>query len=223
MWDLVLLMQKYKDVLENRIQAANKLKDIIPMHKLKEEDWQIVAISDGGLIIANEIRKNLSNNIDYLFSESIKAPNNSECEVARVSENEEIIIIDELIDSFDIKLDFIYGEAQRKHEEKILSYIYKYRKGKPFLDVQDKVVLLVDEGSETGVRLTTAIKSIFALKPKAIYVAVPLIPTAVLEMIEPYADDVYFIWDIDDYVETSLYYKEFDDIKEEEIEKILGV
>ncbi len=216
-------MQKYKDVLKDRYEAARKLKDIIPMHKLKEEDWQIVAISDGGLVIADEIRKNLSNNIDYLFSESIKAPNNSECEVARVSENEEIIIIDELIDSFDIKLDFIYGEAQRKHEEKILSYIYKYRKGKPFLDVCDKIVLLVDEGSETGVRLTTAIKSIFALKPKAIYVAVPLIPTAVLEMIEPYVDDVYFIWDIDDYVETSLYYRRFDDIKEEEIEKILGV
>ncbi len=215
-------MQKYKEILKNRSKAAKKLKEMLPLLKIKEEEWCFVGISDGGLFIANELKKGLKNKIDYLFSESIKAPKNDECEIARVSENEEIIIIDELINSFDIKLDFIYGEAQRKHEEKILSYIYKYRKGKAFLDVEDKVVLLVDEGSETGVRLTTAIKSIFALKPKAIYVALPLIPTAVLEAIEPYVDDVFFLYNIDDYVETSLYYKEFEAIDEKIIEKILG-
>lgn len=192
------------------------------MQKLKDEDWALIAISNGGLVLAKEIAKNLPNKIDFLFNESIKAPNNPECEIARVSENEEIVIIDELVDSFDIKLDYIYGEAQRKHEEKILSYIYKYRKGRAFLDVKDRVVLLIDEGSETGMILTTAIKSIFSLKPKAIYVALPIIPTTVLDAIEPYVDDVFFIHNIDDYVNTSLYYENLDKVDEDTIEKLLG-
>ncbi len=215
-------MQKFKTFFKNRVDASNKLKDIIPMQKLKDEDWALIAISNGGLVLAKEIAKNLPNKIDFLFNESIKAPNNPECEIARVSENEEIVIIDELVDSFDIKLDYIYGEAQRKHEEKILSYIYKYRKGRAFLDVKDRVVLLIDEGSETGMILTTAIKSIFSLKPKAIYVALPIIPTTVLDAIEPYVDDVFFIHNIDDYVNTSLYYENLDKVDEDTIEKLLG-
>ena len=49
-----------------------------------------------------------------------------------VSETEEIVINDILINSFDINLDYIYGDAKRKHEDKILSYIYRYRKSTYF-------------------------------------------------------------------------------------------
>jgi putative phosphoribosyl transferase len=215
-------MQKYKDILKDRTEAAKKLKEILPMQKIKDEKWIFVAVSDGGLEIANTIRASLNNEMDYLFSEPILAPHNSECEIARVSENEDIIIIDELVKSFDIQYDYIYGEAHRKHEEKILSYIYKYRKGKHFIDVKDRVVILIDEGSETGVVFTTAIKSILNMRPKAVYIAAPILPTTVVENLEPFADEVFFAYNIDDYVETPLYYKNLPPISEEKIEKILG-
>jgi len=215
-------MQKYKDILNDRKEAASKLKEILPLQKLKDEEWIIVAVSPGGLEIATQIKDPFKNEIDYLFSEAILAPNNPDCEVARVSETKEIIIVDELVDAFDIQYDYIYGEAHRRHEENILSYIYQYRKGRHFIDVKDKVVLLLDEGSETGIKLTTAIKSILNLKPKAVYIAAPILPTTVIENIEPFADEVFFAYNIDDYVRTDLYYKELPEVKEEFIEKILG-
>ncbi|NPA66718.1 MAG: phosphoribosyltransferase [Epsilonproteobacteria bacterium] len=215
-------MQKYKDILKDRIEAASKLKEVLPLQKLREEEWIFIAVSPGGLEIASQIKGNLKNNIDYLFSEAILAPNNPECEIARVSETKEIIIVDELVDSFNIQYDYIYGEAHRRHEENILSYIYQYRKGRHFIDVKDRVVLLLDEGSETGIKLTTAIKSILNLKPKAVYIAAPILPTTVIENIEPFADEVFFAYNIDDYVQTDLYYKKLPEVKEEYIEKILG-
>ncbi len=215
-------MQKYKEILKDRYDAAQKLKELLPMQKIKEEQWDFVAVSPGGLEIAHNIKGSLRNRIDFLFSESIVAPNNSECEVARVSENEDIVIIDELVQAFDIQYDYIYGEAHRKHEEKILSYIYQYRKGRAFLDVKDRVVLLIDEGSETGVKFTTAIKSILNMQPKAVYVAAPILPTTVVDNLEPFADEIFFAYNIDDYVETKLYYKSLPPVSEERIEKILG-
>ncbi|SFV57922.1 FIG00387830: hypothetical protein [hydrothermal vent metagenome] len=215
-------MQKYKNILKDRIEAASKLKEILPMQKIKEEDWVFIAVSSGGLEIANTIKGTLRNEIDYLFSESILAPNNSECEIARVSESEDIVIIDELVDSFDIQYDYIYGEAHRKHEEKILSYIYRYRKGRHFIDIKDRVVLLFDEGAETGMKFTTALKSILSMQPKAVYVAAPILPTTVIENLEPFADEIFFAYNIDDYVQTDLYYHHLPPIKEERIEKILG-
>ena len=214
-------MQKYKNILKNRQDAAQKLIDVIPMQKFKEEEWDIIAVSKGGLALGSFLRGKLKNSLDFLFSEAILAPNNPECEVARVSEREEIVINEQLVAAFDIKYDYIYGEAHRKHEEEILSYIYQYRKGRHFSSMENRVVLLVDEGSETGSKFMTALKTILAQKPKAVYIAVAVLPTDVLEQLEPFVDDIFFLYDIDDFVETSLYYEEFEDIKDETIEKLL--
>ena len=214
-------MKKYKHIIKNRQDASNKLKDVIPMQRLKDESWKLIAVSKGGLQLALYIRGTLPNKIDFLFSEPIMAPYNEECEVARVSESEEIVINEELVGAFEIQYDYIYGEAHRKHEEKILSYVYKYRKGRHFTSVEDEVILLVDEGSETGFKLITALKTILAQKPKAVYIAVPVLPSDILEQLEPFADDIFFLYDIDDYVKTFLYYEEFEDISEEMIEKLL--
>lgn len=208
--------------MKNRQDAAIKLKDVIPMQRFKDESWKMVAVSRGGLELASYIKGKLPNSIGFLFSEAIMAPNNDECEIARVSEGEEIVINEKLVSAFEIKYDYIYGEAHRKHEEKILSHIYKYRKGRHFSSMENEVVLLVDEGSETGSKFMTALKTILAQKPKAVYIAVPVIPSDVLESLEPLADDIFFLYNIDDYVETFLYYKEFEDISEEKIEKLLG-
>ncbi len=214
-------MKKYKGVLKNREEAALKLTDVIPMQRFKDEDWDIVAVSKGGLVVGSKIKGRYSNSLDFLFSEAIVAPNNSECEIARVSETEEIVINEGLVSAFEIQYDYIYGEARRKHEENILSYVYQYRKGRHFVSMKDRVVLLVDDGSETGMKFMTALKTVLAQKPKAVYLAVPVIPADTLELLEPYADDIFFLHEIDDYVETPLYYREFDYIDEEQIEKLL--
>ncbi|MCK9492431.1 MAG: phosphoribosyltransferase [Sulfurimonas sp.] len=215
-------MKKYKHILKNRQDAATKLMDVIPMQRLKDESWKMVAISRGGLELAYLLRKKLPNALDFLFSEAILAPNNDDCEIARVSEREEIVINEQLVKTFDIQYDYIYGEAQRKHEEQILSYVYQYRKGRPFASMKGEVVLLIDEGSETGLRLMTAIKTILAMKPKALYIAVPVLPRDTLELLEPFADDIFTLYEIDDYVETTLYYEELEKVEEEKIEKYLG-
>jgi putative phosphoribosyl transferase len=214
-------MKKYKNILKNREIAASELFQVISSQKLKDENLQIIAVSKGGLEIAHYLAKKYSNNINILFSQAIMAPNNSECEIARVSEHEEIVINEDLVKSFSIKYDYIYGEAHRKHEETILSYIYKYRKGRPFPSVDDKSVLIVDDGAETGLKFMTALKTVLAQRPKAVYIAVPVIPSDVLELLEPYADEIFYLYNIDDYVETSLYYEDFPDIDEERIEKLL--
>jgi putative phosphoribosyl transferase len=214
-------MKQYKEILLNREDAAKKLLELLPKQKIKDEEWELIGISNGGLVLGSFIKAKLKNRLDILFLEPIMAPNNSECEVARVSETEEIVIQENLIESFEIQLDYIYGEAHRKHEEGILSNIYKFRKGRPFPSMKNKVVLLIDEGSETGTKFMTAVKTILAQSPKAVYIAVPVIPSDVFETLEPFVDDIFFLYDIDDYVETPLYYKKLEKVDDEMIEKIL--
>ena len=214
-------MHRYKNILKNRADAALKLQEIIPLQEMREEKWELVATSKGGLKLASFLSKRSHNNLEALFMAAITAPQKPDCEIARVSETEEIVINEELVSAFEIQYDYIYGEAHRKHEEDILSYIYQYRKGQPFPSMQDKIVMLVDDGCETGSRMLTALKTVLAQQPKAIYIAVPVLPKDVLEQLEPFVDKIFFLYDIDDFVNTEHYYEALDRVEDEMIEKLL--
>jgi putative phosphoribosyl transferase len=214
-------MKLQRFLFKDRLDAASQLKELLPFDQMRNEGWNLIAVSSGGLIIAQEINKRLKLPIDFIFSAGITAPQNPECELARVSETEEIIIHQSLVDSFDIQVDYIYGEATRKHEEKILSAIYQYRKGEHFKSMKGKNVLLIDEGSETGLKMMCAIKTAFAQKAKAVYVAAPIMPTSVVEALDPIVDGVFCLQEIEDYIDTGYYYQEFEPINEETIETIL--
>ncbi len=97
------MVKKYKNILKNRQDAAQQLLDVIPIQRYKEERWKVVALSSGGLELAYFINLRYQNKIDILLSEPIIAPNNDECELARVSEQEEIVMNENLIHSFDIQ------------------------------------------------------------------------------------------------------------------------
>ncbi len=206
---------------KNRADAAMQLKELLPLDRMKSESWNLIAVSSGGLVIADAINARLRLPIDFIFSGAITAPQNPECELARVSETEEIVIHQALVDAFEIQVDYIYGEATRKHEEKILSAIYQYRKGEHFKSMKGKNILLVDEGSETGLKLMCAIKTAFAQKAKAVYVAAPIMPGSVVEALDPIVDGVFCLHEIDDYIDTGFYYQEFEPVEEETIETIL--
>ena len=209
-------------MFEDRQDAAMKLKEQLPVEQMKREQWHLVAVSSGGLEIIHYFNTRLQLEKDFLFSAGIYAPKNSNCELARVSEHEEIVINDKLVEAFEITHDYIYGEASRKHEDKILSYVYQYRKGKHFENMQGKTVLLVDEGAESGLKLMGAIKTVLAMNPKAVYIAVPILPSDLLDGLEPLADDIFVVSSVDDYTETTSYYATFESVNDEQIEEYLG-
>lgn len=215
-------MSNARVLFPTRKDAALQLKDLLPLDQVKSEDWNFIAVSKGGLQLAAMMNERLKRHVDFLFSESISAPQNSACEIARVSETEEIVMHENLVKSFDIQVDYIYGEANRKHEEKILASIYKYRKGRHFENMRGKVALLIDEGAETGMKLMTAIKTLMAMKPKAVHIAVPILPIDVLESLEPLVDRIYYLHDIEDFMETSSYYGELPPVDDKIIATILG-
>jgi putative phosphoribosyl transferase len=208
-------------LFKDRETAAKELREALPIEQMRTENWSLVAVSTGGLEVAYHVNKRLGLPIDMLFSASIVAPHNSDCEIARVCETEEIVMHEALCYSFDIQVDFVYGEAARKHEEKILPDIYKYRKGRHFESKKGKTVLVFDEGSETGLKLLLAIKAVLAQHPKAVYVAVPILPQEVLDTIEPLVDEIFFLKEIVNYKETPCYYENFEHVEDEMITMIL--
>jgi len=194
-------------LFDNRADATSRLMDILPKDKMQDNDCLIVCISTQAVPIANMIAKKFRLNYDLLFSEPIIAPNNKECIIGMVSETEEIVLHNELVKSFEINLDFIYGEAHRQYEEKILPKVYKYRKGESIGSISDKNILLVDEGCETGMTVMSAIKTVIKSGAKSVTYATPLISADVLKSLEPVTDEIFFIHKIANFVDVDFYYQ----------------
>ncbi len=200
-----------KKKFEDRIDATRKLMDILPISQMQRENWMVVAISAGAVLMADKICKSLPNStLELLFSEKVLAPNNPDCTIAMVSESEEIVIHQALIDAFNINLDYIYGEANRRYEEQILKYIYKYRKGETIISLTNKNVLFIDEGIETGLTMMTSIKTAIAMRAKTIAIATPVIPLNLVAIFESVADEIYTVYKLANFVNTKFYYEELE-------------
>ncbi len=213
--------KQYK--FQDRKEAALKLLETLPSKIIREEQWLIVAISKNALEIASLIAGRTSSSFEIMFIEPIYALNNPEYKIAMVSETEDIVVHKELIESFEISLDYIYGEAHRKFEEKILKDITIFRKVDETISskIEGKSVLLVDEGCETGLTALTAVKSVISKKAKAVFLALPILPVEVKRSLISIVDDIYYIYAIENFIELEYYYRNFKEIEENDVKSFL--
>ena len=160
--------------------------------------------------------------MDILLTEPVLAPNNPELVIAMVSETEEVVMHKALIDAFGINEDYVYGEAHRKYEEEVLSYVYKYRKGKDLISLKGKYVVLADECIETGLTMMVALKSVIARGAKNIFIATPILDKGVYQNLLTVCDGVFCPHKIQDYISIEYYYKDFQRLNFEEISSMVN-
>lgn len=206
-----------KIYFEDRVDAAKKLIDILPIDTMKLEDWTVVSISAGGIPIAKMISQELNSSFEYMFTEKIVAPMNDECEIAIVTESEEVIIHEELAKSFEIDLDYIFSKSNDIYEEKILDQIKNFRSNKKISDLEGKNVLLVDEGLNTGLTMMACIKTAINLGAKSVSVATPILPEVTVLDIESIADDLYYVKKLPHFIAINFYYEKLEELKYEKI------
>ncbi|QOR62394.1 phosphoribosyltransferase [Sulfurovum sp. ST-21] len=206
---------------EDREDAARQLIETLPLELLRENETVVIGVSEGGVYFADKIAKSLDAQMDILLTEPVLAPNNPEVAIAMVSETEEVVLHKVLVDAFDINEDFVYNEAQRKYDEEVLGYVYKYRKGKDILSLKGKYVILADECIETGLTMMVALKSVIAREAKNIYIATPVLDRAVYENLIAVCDGVFCPHKIQDYISIEYYYKNFRHLDFDEILRIV--
>ncbi|WP_456469960.1 phosphoribosyltransferase family protein [Caminibacter sp.] len=195
-------------IFETREEALNRLLDVIDKDIIR--DCVVLSVSKRGVFYAREIA--LRNGMlegDFLFIEEVKSPINKDTSLAAISETRDYILIQELIESFEITDDYLFGEIQRVYEEKILEDIHQIRAGEGIISLEDRNVLLVDEGASTGLTLLCAVKSCINKKVASINVAIPVIAKETAEMVEKIVDNTFFVKVIEDYVSTDFYFKEY--------------
>ena len=209
-----------KIYFKNREEAAKKLLEVLPIDTMRLEKWIIISVSNGGYEIAKIIAKELDAQYEIMFNEKIYAPNNDDCEIAVVTELEDVLIHEELVKSFDIDLNYIYSKSKIIYEDIIRPKIISFKAGVRLDDLEGKNILIVDEDINIGLVMMACIKTIINQKVKSISVATPILSTASIPAIDSITDDLYYIKSLDHFVEANHYYEELECVTMEDLERI---
>ncbi len=195
-------------LFKNRLDSAKQLIDILPIKNMLQEEWIVSSSSSGGIDIAHEVANVLNTSMtDIIITEKIFAPKNSSCEIAIISETEELVVHEELMKSFNLTLDNIFKKAKDIYNSNVQQHVSKYRNGDRIVDVTGKNVLIVDEGLNTGLTMMACIKTMINKGAKSVSVAVPILPESIISDIEAIADDLYYAHSIPHFVSIDFYYE----------------
>jgi len=209
-------------LFDDRLDAAEKLLSAMPVEELKHRDVAVVALSSGGVFVAQEVATRLNADLHILLSENIYAPKNRELIIAKVSETQDVLVHHAFVDSFGIDIAWVYDQATKKYHNKIIAHQKVCRDSKELPTLENRVVILVDECVETDITALLAIKSMISQKVKNVYIAVPVLDTFSHENLTQVSDGVYSAYTIDDYVSVEHYYKHFPKPKLKELQRIIN-
>jgi len=208
-------------MFNNRQEAgeklALKLKKNINSTDESKRDFIVVALLRGGIILGKKISDYLKIPLMPLAVKKIGAPPNPELAIGAVTFDKISYFDNKLIKYLNVDGDYVDRVLNEKWKE-IENFQNKFVR-KNFLE--DKKVIIVDDGVATGA--TAICASFYAKKEKArqVILAAPVIEKDTLRNIRRYFDKIVSLRIVNSLGSVGQFYKYFPQITDEEVLNLL--
>lgn len=204
---------------KNRTEAGKLLAKAL--EKYKNKDVVVYALPRGGVVVAVEIASKLNAPLDLIITRKIGHPFQPEYAIAATAENGHIAGAQRELKSVDEEWLRKEIERQRKEAKRRRE---RYLQGKPEIQVEGKIAILVDDGIATGLTMRVGIMELRHRHPKKIVVAIPVIPSTTENVLKKVADEVIALDTPSDDIflgAVGAYYVEFPPVEDEEVVAML--
>lgn len=199
-------------MFKDRIEAGTILAAALKAYKDKD-DTIVIALPRGGVVVAYYVAQALNLPMDIIVARKIGMPNNPEAAIGAITVDGQEELDRGFIKQVGITQDYIDLEIakERKEAERRMTL---YRGDRPALDLQNKTVLLVDDGVATGSTIRVAIKSAYVQGAKKVVIAVPVAPA---EFVRDTREDIICIKMPDDFIAVGGAYRNFEQVENDEV------
>lgn len=201
-------------IFKNRIDAGRQLAQ--KLLKYRSENPLVLAIPRGGVSVGYEVAKALGAPLDTLVVRKIGTPFNPEFGFGAIAPGDVIMISISALEAAGVKkeeLDPIIEREMHEMERRILHY----HSGEYSRDAEPGLVIIVDDGLATGVTAKAAIESVFLQqRSHRVIFAAPICARDTAESIREIVETV-FVQEVDDLGAVGNWYKEFDQVTDEEV------
>ncbi len=202
----------FKDRKEVALKLVDKLID------LKDSNAVVVALPRGGVPLGVILAKKLNLDFDIFFVKKISSPYNSEVAIGAISENGYVYLNKDAINMLNISNDYI-----KNKELEILQKIKEKRElyNKKRVSLNQKTVILVDDGIATGASVILAIEALKKEGAKKVIVASPVAPLDVAKKLEKITRCEILIKDAN-FIAVGAYYQDFSQLSDIEVMNLLN-
>lgn len=167
---------------------AKKLSEM-PFSKL---DTIVLAIPRGGVPLGYQIAKTLNIPLDIILVKKIGAPHYPELAIGAVSEDEEVFYNYNLMAELGLTPRNV-GHIKEEATANLQKIGEILRKGHPAMDLQNKKIILVDDGIATGATLESVIQVLKKRKVKEITIAAPVAAAETADKLSKLVDRVVIL------------------------------
>lgn len=183
----------------------------------------ILSIPRGGIIIGDILASAIGGHLDVLLSEKIVAPYNIDVTIgAAVHDGSHFCIVDQQKEKQELQIPYGYIEEQISAMVKEMENRLIWFRGNSKYELNQKIVLLVDDGIATGATMFAAVQWIRKQNPKELIVAVPVAPRDIVDRLGQMADRVVVVLSTPFcYNDIGEFYYDFIDVNDRQVEDIM--
>ena len=211
-----------KQIFKNRQDAGLLLAaQISLLPKVDLQNAVVLALPRGGVPVARAISKKLEIPFDVLIVRKIGHPFHPEYGIGAVTENDIVWMDPEALGLSKITQEQI-SEIQEQEKKEVQRRAIVYRKGRPLPDLNNKTVILVDDGLATGVTARVAglyVKSKGAAKT---ILAIPICSGNTAQRLRSEIDHVICLNTPTFFQSVGEFYKNFEQLTDDEVLNLLS-
>lgn len=203
----------FKDRKDAADQLAKALEDF------KDSNPIILAIPRGGIIIGDIIASKLDAELDIIVSKKIGAPYNDELAIGAIMHDGSYFPNKEIAQQLDISNEYLEEKKQIQMKE-VERRLVHYR-GKIEYDLQNRLVIIVDDGVATGATLSVASLWVKNQNTQKIIIAIPGGAKDTILKLSKIVDEVIALETPDIFSAVSQIYHNFSQVNDNEVEDIM--
>lgn len=208
-------------IFKDRCDAGQQLAKQLAF--LKDQPNVIVlGIPRGGVVVAAEVARALNAPLDVFLAHKLGAPFNPELAIGAVTSTGEILLDELLVYELGITREEIEREAERQRAE-IERRMRLYRANRPPLDVQNKTVVLIDDGVATGSTVLASLRALRQMQPAKLILAIPVGPAETMPRLARECDQLIVLATPEPFWAVGRFYVQFGQTSDEEVIALLGL
>jgi putative phosphoribosyl transferase len=205
-------------VFQDRTDAGRQLAQ--RLIRYKEENPLVLGLPRGGVVVGHEVAAALGAPLDVLVARKLGAPMQPELGIGAVAPGGVLLLDDPVIGYLGIspvQIDRIVEQEQAEMERRLRLY----RGDRPPPRLEDRMVILVDDGLATGVTARAAVQSVRQRHPAKIVLGVPVCAAETAHLFRELVDELTCVHTVSDFRAVGCWYHDFDQTSDEEVIRLL--
>lgn len=205
----------------NRRAAGRDLADKLEPYASRD-NVLVLGLPRGGVPVAYEVAIALNQPLDIYTVRKLGVPGHEEMAMGAIASGGTRVMNQRVLDNLNISDDDIQ-QVEAKERDELERRESLYRNGRPAPQIENKTIILVDDGLATGATMRAAVEAVATRNPADIVVAVPTAAQRSINEIRRMnaVTDVVTVITPENFRAVGLWYEEFGQTTDDDVRDLL--